>query len=323
MPIPNVYTATEDPTSQVGNNGDIYFHTGLPDGINVYKKLNGRWGLVGAMSRDGTNGGNATLLLRSSGDSNHPVTNPYTFENSGIIVRDVNGEEVLRLWASDPQPSFSNNATWNLYLGAHAGEDQPTDQTNGGYANTGIGYAALQSVNNISAAQNTALGVQALQSNESGGDNTAIGFEAATSYPITGARNTFIGKSSHSTQETNDNTAIGANTVVSGNENVAIGSDADADGEGDGNIAIGYKANIGFPIVGTFDNRIVIGSNLTGTTNNAAIIGNSDSTDIYFGGTSGLSIMHGKGNAIVFPDSDPHVAGAAYWVLGVLTRSSG
>ncbi len=52
MPIPNVYTATEDPTSQVGNNGDIYFHTGLIglSAINVYKKVNGRWGLTGSIS---------------------------------------------------------------------------------------------------------------------------------------------------------------------------------------------------------------------------------------------------------------------------------
>ncbi len=52
MPIPNVYTATEDPTSQVGNNGDIYFHTGLIglSAINVYKKVNRQWGLVGTIS---------------------------------------------------------------------------------------------------------------------------------------------------------------------------------------------------------------------------------------------------------------------------------
>ncbi len=52
MPIPNVYTATEDPTSQVGNNGDIYFHTGLIglSAINVYKKVAGRWGLTGSIS---------------------------------------------------------------------------------------------------------------------------------------------------------------------------------------------------------------------------------------------------------------------------------
>ncbi len=52
MPIPNVYTATEDPTSQIGNNGDIYFHTGLIglSAINVYKKVNGLWGLTGTIS---------------------------------------------------------------------------------------------------------------------------------------------------------------------------------------------------------------------------------------------------------------------------------
>ncbi len=54
MPIPSVYTATEDPTSQVGNNGDIYFHTGLIgiSAINVYKKVAGRWGLTGSISNN-------------------------------------------------------------------------------------------------------------------------------------------------------------------------------------------------------------------------------------------------------------------------------
>ena len=28
-------------------------------------------------------------------------------------------------------------------------------------------------------------------------------------------------------------------------------------------------------------------------------------------------------NATVFPDSDPHVTGAGYWVAGVLTKSAG
>ncbi len=58
MPIPNVYTATEDPTSQIGNNGDIYFHTGLIglSAINVYKKVNGRWGLTGSISTSNPSG---------------------------------------------------------------------------------------------------------------------------------------------------------------------------------------------------------------------------------------------------------------------------
>lgn len=35
------------------------------------------------------------------------------------------------------------------------------------------------------------------------------------------------------------------------------------------------------------------------------------------------SRFNGPGDGIVFPDSDPHVAGAAYWVGGVLTKSAG
>jgi len=38
---------------------------------------------------------------------------------------------------------------------------------------------------------------------------------------------------------------------------------------------------------------------------------------------SKTGIFAGKADALVFPDSDPHVAGAAYWVTGVLTKSAG
>jgi hypothetical protein len=53
------------------------------------------------------------------------------------------------------------------------------------------------------------------------------------------------------------------------------------------------------------------------------VIGNASVTDVFFGSETALSKLHGKGDAIVFPDSDPHVAGAAYWVAGVLTKSAG
>ncbi len=51
----------------------------------------------------------------------------------------------------------------------------------------------------------------------------------------------------------------------------------------------------------------------------------TDSTDhhvYYFNGTDFKQLAE-VGDPIVFPDSDPHVAGAGYWLAGVLTRSSG
>jgi hypothetical protein len=38
---------------------------------------------------------------------------------------------------------------------------------------------------------------------------------------------------------------------------------------------------------------------------------------------NGVELSDVLGNSIVFPDSDPHIVGAGYWLAGVLTRSAG
>ncbi len=79
MPIPNVYTATEDPTSQVGNNGDIYFHVGSVglSAVNVYKKVSGRWGLIGAIAITGD------------------LAIPITLNPGDVLARDGNANPIL------------------------------------------------------------------------------------------------------------------------------------------------------------------------------------------------------------------------------------
>ncbi len=244
MPIPNVYTATEDPTSQVGNNGDIYFHTGLSDGINVYKKSSGLWGFIGAISKDGT------LEGRSEGSS--------------------------------------------IFIGAHAGEHLTDVST----TSIVIGFEALpqQTANNS--------------------DNTIIGYRAGGSLTgdtdVFGFQNTLIGQEADiytvtreaGTQNVSQSVAVGAGAIAVGNQSVSIGFGADA--LGTNQIVIGYGVSIHLD-----------------SPDNIAVVGNSDVTDVYFGSTSGAAKLHGKGNAIVFPDSDPHIVGAGYWLAGVLTRSSG
>lgn len=41
------------------------------------------------------------------------------------------------------------------------------------------------------------------------------------------------------------------------------------------------------------------------------------------GATGATGATGAAGSAAVFPDSDPHIAGAGYWVTGVLTKSAG
>ncbi len=224
----------------------------------------------------------ASLTLHSSGDSNDPTAHPYTYLNSGIVIKDANAAEVFRLWASSPDTG-SNDNTRSVFFGANAGADSSTHDSvaigfnalSGGdiaFANTAVGSRALESINDVNSDENVAVGAQALQNLTTGYENTAIGYQA--------------GKSLDS---------------------------------GIGNIAIGTNADVGDDV----NNTIVIAHSIKSNADNVTIIGNAQSTDAYFGSTSGLSILHGKGDAIVFPDSDPHIVGAGYWLAGVLTRSAG
>ncbi len=223
----------------------------------------------------------ASLILRSSGDSNDPVTHPYTVNNSGIIVKDANDMEVFRLWATDPVNDQS------LYIGAGAGANA-------------IPFP-LPGSDSISA--EVVIGYNAMSAATSANDNVAIGANAGGSSLITGASNVFVGYQAGASDDVNASTSVGFTATVGGDSSVAIGAGASAGSSGfDNSIAIGYQA-------------------LALNDANSAHIGNSSIANAYFG--EGNAILHGKGDAIVFPDSDPHVAGAAYWVLGVLTRSAG
>ncbi len=149
---------------------------------------------------------------------------------------------------------------------------------------------------------NTAFGFKAFEAAHTIGDgNVGVGQHVFNTRDVTGSFNTLVGSLAHLSDE-NINNAVGVG------ENVNVG---------EGSIAIGGATRAG-GIGG-----ITIGYNVTNNDDHIAVIGDDLLTDISFGSTSGNAILHGKGDAIVFPDSDPHVAGAAYWVLGVLTRSAG
>ncbi len=159
----------------------------------------------------------------------------------------------------------------------------------GSQDNVGFGMGVMSNITD-SASLNSAIGVGALENLTSGGGNTVIGNAAGQSI-----------------EDGNDNVAIGNATDVlapSATGITLVGSETDSGTSATRNAtAIGYLCTV--------------------TGSNTVLIGNDAVTDAFFGGETGNAIIHGKGDAIVFPDSDPHVAGAAYWVLGVLTKSAG
>ncbi len=205
-------------------------------------------------------------------------SHPYTYLNSGIIVKDANNVEILRLWADDPVNSN------NLFIGKVTVDGYPgTDNIiigrevmtlDAGQNNTVIGGLLDHTLGD----QNVLIG-GAADLNEDG-DSNAVAIGAGSS---TGNQSTAIGAAAQSLGI--NSVAIGFNVTANDNDQISIGGDADF---GD----------------------------------HTATLGSATTTDVYFA-TGGDAILHGKGDAMVFPDSDPHIVGAGYWLAGVLTRSNG
>ncbi len=159
-----------------------------------------------------------------------------------------------------------------------------------GSASDNVFVGTQIAVNFTDGSGNVAVGNSALANITDHGANTGLGTGAGYTTEA-GYQNVFVGNDPHSVE-------------VDAHDLVLIGSIAIAD-------------------TGVTDNGIAIGSAVTVATNNTAVIGNSSVTDVYFGSVTGAAKLHGKGDAIVFPDSDPHIVGAGYWLAGVLTRSAG
>ncbi len=226
---------------------------------------------------------NGAIMWKSTGDSTHP----YTPTTAGIIVKDASNAEVWRLWADAPGSSD------NLFFGRLAGDITVT--TNTGSQNIGIGAQAFKDVATI------------------GQQNTGIGWRVFGERSVIGHTNTLIGSNARLSGENVDN-AVGVGDGLSiGSNSVALGSGAEAGGN--------FSITIGPDISANDDDQVSIGG--TANSPHTATVGSDTVTDFFAGGSSANAIFHGKGDAIVFPDSDPHIIGAAYWLAGALHRSAG
>ena len=195
----------------------------------------------------------AKLTIDAGGSNTNPLSlrtngsvGNYTPTNSGIFVRDLAGNETLRIFASDPNGQSNYNSE-NLYIGKEAGFSQPTDNINAGYYNTGIGSRALYS--NTTGSANTSFGKGSLAFNTIGSVNTAIGRDALTSN-INGFANTANGGSALYYNTVGDyNTANGVYSLylnATGSYNSAFGHSSGyslgSNGTSSGNLFLGYKS---------------------------------------------------------------------------------
>jgi hypothetical protein len=214
-----------------------------------------------------TSGGStSTITLGTSAGATNPQRNGEAgtglfSANSGQVSVAATGTEVGRFTStglniigtvnsSTDTPSLQlngDNAIWqdtsisNLAVGATA---FPTT-VDGGVENTAVGIQALDS--NTTGSLNTAVGYFALVSNTTGSNNTAVGGDCVLCTNSTGNINTAVGVDALENNRTgNNNTAIGAfalNRNTTGSFNTALGDTAlEINSTGSFNTAIGTEA---------------------------------------------------------------------------------
>lgn len=221
-----------------------------------------------------TPGANAIPQLDASGNSTVRTVlslgtpGTYTLSNSGIRMLDGSGNEVWRLWGTDPDCDNDFNCQ-NLYIGWKAGFGQPTDNTSAGYRNLGIFSRSLFSI--TTGFDNYAIGDEALFSLTEGSDNQAYGYFALHSVTI-GQGNTANGNSALSATTGDNNTAMGATAGF-------------ANGTGSNNSFFGKDADTSLSSV---QNSTALGSGTIVTKSNQAVIGNDATVETQL-----------KGNVIV------------------------
>ena len=136
-------------------------------------------------------------------------------------------------------PGIASDMAGNTCIGSEA-----LSANAGGQINTAVGRGALTA--NTTAESNSAFGGWSLSKNTTGGFNTAVG-AAALLHNETGNFNTAVGRFAGFDQTGSSNTSLGAGSgfkqgspVKTGNNNIAIGSNAGADWTtGSNNIAMG------------------------------------------------------------------------------------
>ena len=191
---------------------------------------------------------------------------------------------------------LSNPGTSNIFVGAGAGDV-------GAYV-TAVGVSALQA-NQSDGQGNVAIGYRALFSNTSGDYNTAVGASALMDVTSMGGNTAMGGYALHNTTGLN-HTAVGGYSLtghMTGNSNTALGW-----GSGRNNIGGSYNTFIGHSAGynATGSGNVFLGRNAgySETGNNLLYIDNSDTT---------APLIYGEfDNNLVTINGGMHVTGAYY-----------
>jgi hypothetical protein len=219
---------------------------------------------------------------------------------NGFEVNVAIGKNALSNTVSDFQANYITavgfealkNDTWG-YFNTGIGSSALFSNTSG-LANTAVGSNALYS--NTTANYNTAVGTSALRLNTTGENNTSTGtgaLEANTTGSfniaigagglkanVTGSNNSSVGAGALAFSNTNNNTAMGTNSLknTTGYSNTALGNAAgEINTTGNENTAIGATATFG---ANNLSNATAIGFGAIAAASNSIRLGNTAVTSI-------------------------------------------
>jgi len=189
--------------------------------------------------------------------------------------------------------ALANNTSgqWNSALGASAlsGALEGSKNVAVGYGvlrsaqisndNTVVGYRAMGGLDSTPGSENVAVGLEALENNESNA-NTAVGWRALEFNFSTGGKNTAVGHQAMTgvSGNTSEATAVGYGVDVDGAQGIAVGALAYSGGIK--SIAVGYGARVAQVV----QQSIAIGADTEVTENFTVQIGGPNTQTVRFGG---------------------------------------
>jgi len=209
-------------------------------------------------------------------------------DSDGIIMND--GGEMKTIPASDLKTYVQSATSLDDLSDAKSGGTNFSDSMILGHTTTGT---------LTNAAQNTAVGIDAMKSITGGDDNTAVGFEALQNKTTT-SRTTAVGSKALWNSSGNDNTAVGYQASYansSGQFNVAIGSEAlYSNLTSSQNLAIGRRALYSMTSSGQYNTAIGYYAGMDGNSNTAITGGDNN---VLIGHQSGVDNANAQNRIVI------------------------
>ena len=257
--ITTVVEGYDDPEDPVGSNNTA-LGVGALSNTN-YGQRNTAVGSQALRDMEGSVGQDGDYTYVLAGRNNTAVGDRAMMSSTDGIDNTAIGASALR--------NLSGGNYDNTAVGSNA-----MVNINTAYANTAVGYFALRSsspdgVSPINSSSNTAVGAFAMNHNQGGAQNVAVGMNALSGFS-NGDSNTAVGWFSQWVNRRGSaNTSVGAQTRVTGGPL----------SDGNGNTAIGALARVG-DSDNSYSNSTALGSDASATADNQVTLGNEFVTSV-------------------------------------------